>query len=189
MNLELSISGRYNIAGRKKPMTRDEVFAKLIEEFPTCEIKSISEDHKYVTYCKVTRVCKICGKEWATKVSNALHLGSGCGQCAKTAQIRAHQEANIDPAIVATVYKLRSVCGKFYKIGFTQNLKKRVARVKRETPFAVCDDVEILFSGNPHEAFVYEKTLLDAGVSANFSGFCGATEWCLRKNYLTCSID
>ena len=87
------------------------------------------------------------------------------------------------------MYKLRSVCGKFYKVGFSQNLKKRVTKAKREAPFAVCDDVEILFSGNPHEAFAYEKTLLDQAVSANLSGFSGATEWCLTKNYLTCSID
>lgn len=170
------------MAGRKKPMTRDEVFAKLIEEFPTCEIKSISDDHKYVTYCKVTRVCKICGKEWATKVSNALHLGSGCGQCAKVASARAQREANIDPAIEGNVYKLRSVCGRFYKIGFTQNLKKRVTKAKWEAPFAVCDDVEVLFSGNPYEAFAYEKMLLDQAASANFSGFSGATEWVMAES-------
>ena len=72
MNLEPLTRNRYYMAGRKQPMTRDEAFDKLVLQFPSCEIKSISDDHKYVTYCKVTRVCKICGYEWSTKVSNAV---------------------------------------------------------------------------------------------------------------------
>lgn len=162
-------------------MTHAEVFEKLVEAFPTCEVKSISEDHKYVTYCMVSRICKICGTEWSTKVSNALHLGSGCGHCAKQAQVRAHQEANIDDSLQAHVYLLRSVCGKFCKVGFTQDLKKRVAKVRRSTPFAIREEVELLFTGNAREAFAFEYDILRASTSARFSGFSGATEWVLTK--------
>lgn len=182
MNLAPHTSNRYYMAGRKQPMTRDEVFSKLVLAFPTCEIKSISDDHKYVTYCKVTRACKLCGYEWATKVSNALHLGSGCPRCAKRAQVRAQQEANIDDSAPATVYRLNSECGLYSKVGFTQNFKKRVAAVKCRTPFAVCDEVVVLFNGDARVAFALEDRFVSSCASAGFSGFSGATEWLLAES-------
>ena len=177
------------MAGRKQPMTRDEAFDKLVLQFPSCEIKSISDDHKYVTYCKVTRACKLCGYEWATKVSNALHLGSGCPRCAKRAQVRAQQEANIDDSAPATVYRLNSVCGRYSKIGFTQNLKKRVASIKSRTPFAVSEEVVIVFSGDARVAFSLEDRLVSFCASAGFSGFSGATEWLLSEDLYKKLLD
>ena len=170
------------MAGRKQPMTRDDAFSKLVLAFPTCDIKSISEDHKYVTYCKVTRVCKICKHEWESKVSNALHLGSGCGRCAKREQVRAQQSANIDDSLPAQVYRIDSKCGLYSKVGFTQNFKKRAATVKRRTPFAVCDTAAVLFNGDARVAFALEERLVSSCVSAGFSGFSGATEWLLSED-------
>lgn len=182
MNLEPLTHNRYYMAGRKQPMTRDEAFEKLVLQFPSCEIKSISDDHKYVTYCKVTRACKLCGYEWATKVSNALHLGSGCGRCAKREQARVQQLANIDYSIPAQVYRIDSECGRYSKVGFTQNFKKRINAVKCRSPFAVCAEAEVLFSGGAAAAFALEGRLISSCVSANFSGFSGATEWLVSES-------
>ena len=182
MNLEPLTRNRYYMAGRKQPMTRDEAFDKLVLQFPFCEIKSISDDHKYVTYCKVTRVCKLCGYEWATKVSNALHLGSGCGRCAKRENARSQQSANIDYSIPAQVYRIDSECGLYSMVGFTQNFKKRIHAVKRRSPFAVCAEAEVLFSGDAAAAFALESRLISSCVSAGFSGFSGATEWLLSED-------
>ena len=181
MNLEPLTRNRYYMAGRKQPMTRDEAFEKLVLQFPSCEIKSISDDHKYVTYCKVTRACKLCGYEWATKVSNALHLGSGCGRCAKRAAARAQQAAHLAQDIPAQVYRLDSECGRYCKIGFTQNFKKRVSSLKSQTPFSV-GVPEVIFSGSAEVAFALEERLVSSCVSAGFSGFCGATEWLLSED-------
>lgn len=169
------------MAGRKKPLTVEEAFNKIVSEFPTCEVKSISDDHKHVTYCKVTRVCKICGYEWSTKVSNALHLGSGCGRCAKRAAARAQQAAHLAQDIPAQVYRLDSECGRYCKIGFTQNFKKRVSSLKSKTPFSV-GVPEVIFSGSAEVAFALEERLYCSGTSANFSGFSGATEWLLSED-------
>lgn len=169
------------MAGRCKPMTKDEAFRKIVDAFPTCEVKSISDTHKYITYCLVTRVCKICGNEWSTKVSNALHLGSGCKRCSTLARVRENQFYNIDYSVPGVVYRVDAVDGSYSKVGFTQNLKKRMKFLRHDTPFAVKVPV-ILYQGCALTAFELESRLLEAGVSAGFAGFCGATEWLLSES-------
>lgn len=177
------------MAGRRKPMTKDEAFSAIVAAFPTCKIVSISDDHKYVTYCSVLRVCLACGNEWSTKVSNALHLGSGCKRCSTQARVRATQEAHMDLSVPACVYRINSVCGKFSKVGFTQDIKKRVTAIKRFTPFEIDSEFSIIFHGCPKEAFALEGRLLAACRSAGFSGFCGATEWLVAESLDKIMLD
>ena len=135
-----------------------------------------------MTYCRVARLCKVCGFEWSTKVSNALHLGSGCGRCAKRAASNALRLASIDEALPGFVYRFDSVCGKYSKVGFTQDLKKRKTKISWATPFAVSDAISILFQGSALEAFSLEQQLISRSESAGFSGFSGATEWLLSED-------
>ena len=92
-------------------------------------------------------------------------------------------------SVPAYVYRINSACGKFSKVGFTQNIKKRFADVKRFTPFEVHSDFVVIFHGSPIEAFALEGKLLSACTSAGFSGFSGATEWLVAESLDKIMLD
>ena len=98
----------------------------------------------------------------------ANHLqGQGCPGCAKY---------GFDRTKPASLYVLRSDCGRYMKIGITHNPKQRYNKLKRDTPFSF-KRIELI-KGPGEQVADLEKELLakyePAGFTETFDGF---TEW------------
>ena len=93
--------------------------------------------------------------------------GKGCPGCAKY---------GFDRTRSASLYVLRSDCGRYMKIGITHNPKQRHNTLKRDTPFSFkC--VEII-EGTGEQIVDLEKELLAEYQPVDFSDtFDGSTEW------------
>lgn len=135
-----------------------------------------------ITKQRVVRRCGVCYKEWSALVANVLAHGSGCPVCARRENARARAFAKIDPRAPGFLYRIDSACGKFSKIGFTQNLLKRLGDVECRVPFALGKRMHVIKEGSPFHVFDLEKTLILSAESAGFSGFEGATEWLLSED-------
>ena len=135
-----------------------------------------------ITKQRVVRRCGVCHKEWSALVANVLAHGSGCPVCARRENARARAFAKIDPRAPGFLYRIDSACGKFSKIGFTQNLLKRLGDVECRVPFALGKRMHVIKEGSPFAVFELEKVLMLSAASANFSGFEGATEWLLSED-------
>ena len=128
------------------------------------------------------RSCGVCHHEWSALVANILKLGSGCPVCAKRENARARAFAKIDPRVAGFVYRIDSACGLYSKVGFTQNLLKRLSDVECRVPFKLGNRMHVIKEGSPFAMFEYEKELILTVASAGFSGFSGATEWLLSED-------
>ena len=135
-----------------------------------------------ITKQRVVRRCGVCHKEWSALVANVLAHGSGCPVCARRENARARAFAKIDPRAPGFLYRIDSACGKFSKIGFTQNLLKRLGDVECRVPFALGKKVSVLFRGDKHSAIAFEKALVERVETAGFHGFEGATEWLVSES-------
>lgn len=135
-----------------------------------------------ITKQRVVRRCGVCHKEWSALVANVLAHGSGCPVCARRENARARAFAKIDPRAPGFLYRIDSACGKFSKIGFTQNLLKRLSDVECRVPFALGKRMHVIKEGSPFHVFDLEKALILSVESAGFSGFEGATEWLLAES-------
>ena len=135
-----------------------------------------------ITKQRVVRRCGVCHKEWSALVANVLAHGSGCPVCARRENARARAFAKIDPRAPGFLYRLDSECGTFSKIGFTQNLLKRLGDVECRVPFKLGKRMRVVKEGSPFAVFELEKVLMLSVASANFSGFEGATEWLLAED-------
>ena len=135
-----------------------------------------------ITKQRVVRRCGVCHKEWSALVANVLAHGSGCPVCARRENARARAFAKIDPRVPGFLYRLDSECGTFSKIGFTQNLLKRLGDVECRVPFALGKRMHVIKEGSPFHVFDLEKALILSVESAGFSGFEGATEWLLAES-------
>lgn len=109
--------------------------------------------------------CDVCSHEWKTNAGSILK-GRGCPQCA---------EYGYNPGKPGTLYALRSDCGRYVKIGVTNNFKQRFHILKRVTPFDVSVIERIECDGQTARRF--EKMFHNEFESAGFTGFDGATEW------------
>lgn len=118
---------------------------------------------KYTTKDKkVLIICPDHGEFY--QEANSHKNGCGCPKCAKY---------GIGNNEIGFVYLLESECGRYKKIGITKNIKQRISKLKKETPFkmdmigyAMYDDCRGV------EFFLHQKK-----EPAGFSGFDGATEW------------
>lgn len=135
-----------------------------------------------ITKQRVVRRCGVCHKEWSALVANVLAHGSGCPVCARRENARARAFAKIDPRVPGFLYRLDSECGTYSKIGFTQNLLKRLGDVECRVPFKLGKRMHVIKEGGPYAVFELEKELILSVDSANFSGFEGATEWLLAES-------
>lgn len=135
-----------------------------------------------ITKQRVVRRCGVCRKEWSALVANVLAHGSGCPVCARRENARARAFAKIDPRVPGFLYRLDSECGTFSKIGFTQNLLKRLGDVECRVPFKLGKRMRVVKEGSPFHVFDLEKALILSVESAGFSGFEGATEWLLAED-------
>lgn len=113
---------------------------------------------------KVDIVCKIHG---VFSQQSSSHLaGRDCPSCAKS---------GFNPDRKGFLYLLQSSCGKYMKIGITNNLEERTGLLIRKTPFdtTLVDSIEM--SG--YKARKLESTLHKLFTPAGLSGFDGYTEW------------
>ena len=154
----------------RKPMDITVAKSRIIAAQPSAEFLRF-EGEGPITKQRVVRKCGVCHTEWASLVANVLTHGSGCPVCAKRENARARAFAKIDPRAPGFLYRIDSACGKFSKIGFTQNLLKRLGK-----------RMHVIKEGSPFHVFDLEKALILSVESAGFSGFEGATEWLLSED-------
>lgn len=114
---------------------------------------------------KITILCQNHGDFEQTPAS---HLsGRGCPGCANY---------GFDRTRSASLYVLRSNCGRYMKIGITHNPKQRYNKLKRDTPFSF-KRIELI-EGQGEQIANLEKELLAEYRQAEFTEtFDGYTEW------------
>jgi hypothetical protein len=104
-----------------------------------------------------------------TQTPTAHLQGNGCPGCTKT---------GFDRTKFASLYILRSDCGRYMKIGITHKPDQRHTKLKRETPFSF-KRIELI-EGPGCRIADLEKELLSFYQQAKFiEPFDGYTEWCL----------
>lgn len=132
---------------------------------------------------KIKITCKIHGsfEQWP---SDHISNRSGCPGCASY---------GFDRTRSASLYVLRSDCGRYMKIGITHNPKQRYNKLKRDTPFSF-KRIELI-EGPGDQIADLEKELLSCYQPAGFTEtFDGSTEWRLwsdsiRHKLLTSKIQ
>ena len=132
---------------------------------------------------KIKITCKIHGsfEQWP---SDHISNRSGCPGCASY---------GFDRTRSASLYVLRSDCGRYMKIGITHNPKQRYNKLKRDTPFQFTR-IELI-EGPGEQIANLEKELLAEYQPAEFDNhFDGYTEWRLwndsiRHKLLTSKIQ
>ena len=115
---------------------------------------------------KIKITCKIHGsfEQWP---SDHISNRSGCPGCASY---------GFDRTRSASLYVLRSDCGRYMKIGITHNPKQRYNKLKRDTPFSF-KRIELI-EGPGEQIANLEKELLAEYQPAEFTEtFDGYSEW------------
>lgn len=109
-----------------------------------------------------------CTNEWETSVSNVLHNGNRCPNCANY---------GYSPSKPGTLYALRSRCGSMVKVGITNNIARRHSDLKGATPFE-WDCIEHLTLEDGAAIAQLEKASHRQLERVFFDGqFNGHTEW------------
>ena len=104
--------------------------------------------------------------EWVTTVSTVSSNKHGCPSCSKS---------GFDPSSDGYLYLLKSTCDKFFKVGITNNIKRRIVELKRVTPFEFIKLGHVKCHGQ--NIIEIEKTFHKHFDNANMKGFNGSTEW------------
>ena len=110
--------------------------------------------------------CKVDWFEWSASVSSIVNNGTGCPKCAN---------GGYDPSKIGYLYSLRSECGKYVKVGISNNPKRRQKRLEKRTPFKF--HVIERISGDGAKIAALEKYFHNKYERARFAGFDGCTEW------------
>lgn len=117
--------------------------------------------------------CTSLRHEWSATVGSLLNTGSGCPRCARY---------GYDTGSIGYLYALRSECGKYVKVGISNNPERRHVELRRSTPFAFsCIEK---FEGYGDKIAELEKHFHASYESAGFVGFDGCTEWLVCSNEL-----
>lgn len=106
------------------------------------------------------------GHSWLAPLTRISSNNSGCPACSKS---------GYNPAKSGFVYILKSECGKFMKIGLSNNPSSRIKCLSAVTPFKFSRVAQLKLPGN--EAPKLETRLHKESVSAGLLGFDGCTEW------------
>lgn len=117
--------------------------------------------------------CAIDNFEWSARADNLVNHGTGCPRCARH---------GYDPSKTGTIYVLRSECGKYVKVGISNNPKRRHTELARATPFTF--NLVEQFSGDGVKIYELEKHFHSKYERDGFTGFDGATEWLVCSNEL-----
>ena len=125
-------------------------------------------DYSLVDYKNArTLVSIICPTHGIFEQLPFVHLQGACPSCA---------EYGFKPALPASVYVLAAREKGLMKVGISNDVKSRLRRLRRVTPFAWKKIEEFEFQVGL-KASVAEKEAHLAGRSAGLSNFDGATEW------------
>lgn len=155
----------YETTGMKRRLELDETMTRL-NKCEKYEFVSFIEEYKNGK-SKIKMKCDSHG-EWVTNVVTVLSNKHGCPSCSK---------CGYDPKTKGHLYLLRSECGRYFKVGITNNIKRRLNELKRSTPF---DFVHLeSFKGDGQIVFDIEKAFHANFKKAKMKGFNGATEWFL----------
>lgn len=123
-------------------------------------------DGEYLNcYSKAVMRCDV-SHEWAASITNLLN-GRGCPSCAKS---------GYDPSKPGTLYALRHENGAHIKIGISNAHSRRLAELRRATPFKF-EPISLHHSDDGRVIADLEKVFHQNFESSGFSGFDGATEW------------
>lgn len=126
---------------------------------------------------RVVVECAKCKFVWSPRSSEIVNDARGCPCCA---------ERGYNPRKTGYLYALRSECGRYVKAGISNNVSRRVAELRRATPFRF-DLVEV--SRRDGVTIAHEEKRIHAEYeSAGFEGFHGATEWLLYSERLMSDI-
>ena len=116
----------------------------------------------------ISKVIIVCSEHGDFEQIASAHIsGQGCPGCAKY---------GFDRTRSASLYVLRSDCGRYMKIGITHNPKQRYNKLKRDTPFSF-KRIELI-EGPGEQIANLEKELLAEYRPAEFTEtFDGYSEW------------
>lgn len=117
--------------------------------------------------------CLIDGFMWNASVHKLVNCGRGCPSCAKY---------GYDQSKTGTIYALRSECGKYVKVGISNNPSQRHKQLELATPF-IFSCIE-QFEGDGTKIAELEKYFHSKYERAGLSGFDGATEWLICTDEL-----
>jgi len=168
-NLVNKGSGCPNCAGQRK-WTAEERIAQ-ISELENIEFISWVSYYKNAN-SKANVRCLIDGFEWSASVDSVVNQGTGCPKCAGYGY-------QLDK--IGYLYALRSECGKYVKVGISNNPSQRHKQLELATPFSFsCIEK---FEDDGAKIAEMEKYFHGKYERAVFKGFDGATEW------LVCTPD
>lgn len=117
--------------------------------------------------------CLVDNYVWSAAVHDLVNGGNGCPKCAN---------GGYDQSKTGYLYALRSECGKYVKVGISNNPKRRHKGLERETPFKFHVIEQI--SGDGSRIAELEKYFHNKYERAGFNGFDGATEWLICSDEL-----
>jgi len=118
------------------------------------------------SYSKANVRCSLDGFVWRTAVGSLVNGWHGCPQCAKT---------GYDQCKTGTLYALRSECGRYVKIGISNDPKRRHNELEKRTPFKF--NIVEQISGDGAKIAELEKYFHSKYERAGFARFDGCTEW------------
>jgi len=116
-------------------------------------------------YSKAKVICSLDWHEWSAAVNNLLN-GRGCPRCAKYG-------FQLDKT--GYLYALRSECGKYVKVGISNNPSQRHKQLELATPFGFSCIEQ--FEDDGAKIAELEKYFHGKYERAGFTGYGGATEW------------
>lgn len=167
----------------RKPLSVEEVIRRVEDKQPSCKVLSVVRGEGTMMLTgRITRRCLQCYWIWDASVGNVLGKNTGCPRCAD--RLNAHNRAfrNLRCDIPGVLYRVDSKYGSYSKVGFTQNLRKRLTDMESRVPFLLGSRIHVLFEGQATVACELEYRLVSSVESAKFSGFDGSGEWLLSES-------
>lgn len=157
-------------SGKRRWTASDRI--EQINSLENIEFLSWGGEYKNC-YSKANVRCKVDNFVWSTSVNDLVNGGRGCPRCAN---------GGYDQSKTGCLYALRSECGKYVKVGISNNPSQRHKKLEKYTPFSFScieqfeDDGSKIAAMERHFHSQYER--------AGFTGFDGATEWLICSDEL-----
>lgn len=177
----------HNFTNGNCKCTRCSKLYRYSEEERIEQINKICKEKGYIFigwengYLKSkTKIRILCQKHgiWSVGLNDFINSDYDCAGCMKT---------GFNPKKPATLYVLKSLSGKYVKVGISNRYKQRISCLKRKTPF--CFEIIKLFNSDGETILSLEKDFHSHFESAGLTGFDGCTEWLKWNPNITTLID